>query len=57
MRKPQEHSRCFQGKLEGDEKGKKWEAVRSEGEPSLAGQGKGYGFYSGCDGKPVEACE
>lgn len=43
MRKQRENSWYFQGKLECNEKGEKWRAVRSEGEP-------GHGFYSGCDG-------
>ena len=56
MRKQQEHSWCFQGKLKCIEKGEKWPAVRSE-EEDLVSHGEGYGFYSGCDRKPVEACE
>ena len=36
--------------MECNEKGEKWWAARSEGEPGLVSHGEGYGFYSGCDG-------
>lgn len=44
------------------EKQQSWYEIRSEGEPRAKlfgprGDGEDFGFYSGCDGKPLEGFE